>query len=107
MEDYWMLFSGLYIHMHIHTYTQTLIVIIFKKLIVRGWRVGSKVKNTRCFRRKPVRFPAMTWWLATIYDSSSKGVQNSLLASEDTIGVVHIHACRQNTRTHRMKNHCL
>lgn len=79
------IFWPLHTHAHIHThiYTQTLIVIIFKKLIVRGWRVGSKVKNTRCFRRKPVRFPATTWWLATIYDSSSKGVQNSLLASED------------------------
>lgn len=47
--------------------------------------------------------PAFAWWFTTICISSSKGPVPSSDLLKCQAHMVHIHTCRQNTRTHKTK----
>lgn len=47
--------------------------------------------------------PAFAWWFTTICNSSAKGPVPSSDLLKCQVHMVHIHTCRQNTRTHKTK----
>lgn len=69
-----------------------------------SWRDDSGVKEPLLFKRTWVWVPVHSWYLTTVRTSSSRGsdaLSRPLQASG--MQVVHIHTCRQNISTHKIK----
>jgi len=81
-----------------NTYIQHTTHIHTTKQYYGGWRDGSGAKSTGCSSWKLlVQFPATTWWLTTICNSSFRGFNSFIWPSQALMHVVHRHTCRQNT----------
>jgi hypothetical protein len=64
-----------------------------------GWRNGSVL-----LPRPQVQFPAPTWWLTMICDSSSRGADALLwLLQAAGMQAEHRNTCKQNTHAHEIK----